>query len=65
MRPLVEPPPSTKCSCGGELRLKKVQLARSAWDREVDEVFVCARCNCECTMIVGLDKYSVPPTTRL
>ena len=64
MRPIVQPPPSTKCSCGGELRLKKVQLARSAWDHAVDEVFVCARCNCERTIIARLDKYSVPPTTR-
>ncbi len=60
MRPIVPPPLSTKCSCGGELRLKKVQLARSAWGNAVDEVFVCARCNRERTIIAHLDKYSFP-----
>ncbi len=60
MRPIVEPPPSTKCPCGGELRLKQVQLANRPLDFAVDEVFICARCGIERTFLSRPDKYAVP-----
>ena len=35
MRPLVEPPPSLRCMCGGELRLKLIEPAdRTLENRE-------------------------------
>ena len=44
MRILVQPPPSSQCDlCGGELRLKKVELANREFDLE-DEMLVCVNC---------------------
>ena len=52
MRPLVEPPPSSRCDlCGGELRLKHIESANRALDLD-NEIFVCAKCGREqsCTV---------------
>lgn len=64
MRPLVAPPPTTHCNrCGGELRLKQVELA----DREIGkqfEVFVCTTCGREQTFAVTPDPYVVSAAYR-
>lgn len=52
MRTMVEPPPTSRCKrCGGELRLKQVELANPALDLE-EEIFVCVKCGGEqsCTV---------------
>jgi uncharacterized protein with PIN domain len=52
MRTLVEPPPSSRCvHCGGELRLKQVEVANRTLDLE-SEIFVCIKCGREhsCTV---------------
>ena len=52
MRTLVEPPPSSRCDlCGGELRLKQIELANRTLDLD-NEIFVCAKCGREqaCTV---------------
>ena len=47
MRTLVEPPPSSRCElCGGELRLKQVEVANRTLDLE-NEIFVCIKCGHE------------------
>ncbi len=58
MRTLVQPPPSTRCDlCGGELRLKQVELANRTMDLE-NEIFVCASCGREISYIVHHEKYA-------
>jgi hypothetical protein len=52
MRTMVEPPPSSRCKlCGGELRLKQIEVASRSLELDC-EIFVCARCGREqsCTM---------------
>ena len=57
MRPLVEPPPAKHCDrCGGELRLKYVDLADRQFQRH-SEVFVCASCGRERAFAVRADPY--------
>ena len=47
MRTLVQPPPSSHCDlCGGELRLKKIELANRTLELE-DEILVCVTCGRE------------------
>jgi hypothetical protein len=43
MRPLVEPPPSLRCTCGGELRLKLIETAGTF--RKQREILVCTDCS--------------------
>lgn len=50
MRPLVEPPPSLRCTCGGELRLKLIEPADRAF-RKQKEIFVCPDCSRERTFL--------------
>ena len=47
MRPLVEPPPSLRCKCGGELRLKLIETAGTF--RKQREIYVCTDCSRERT----------------
>lgn len=52
MRALLEPPPSSRCDlCGGELRLKQIELANRTLDLD-NEIFVCVMCDRErvCTV---------------
>ena len=52
MRTMVEPPPQSRCHhCGGELRLKLIELANRTLDLD-SEIFVCERCGLEqsCTV---------------
>ena len=64
MRNLIEPPPSTHCDrCGGELRLKLVETANRAMDLE-SEIFVCARCGREMSLIVHHDKYAAHTNSK-
>ena len=59
MRLLVEPPPSLRCVCGGELRLKLIKLIKPA-DRifgKQREVFVCTKCSREQTFLADRNPY--------
>ena len=57
MRTLVQPPPLSRCDlCGGELRLKQVELANRTLDLE-NEISVCAKCDHEQSNIVKHDPY--------
>ena len=58
MRPLVAPPPTLHCNhCGGELRLKQLELANRQLGRQ-SQVFVCVSCGRERAFSVGLDPYA-------
>jgi hypothetical protein len=55
MRTLVEPPPSSRCDrCGGELRLKQIELANRTLDLDC-QISVCAKCGREQSHIVSHD----------
>ena len=60
MRPLVEPPPSLLCMCGGELRLKRIEPAVRNLGKQ-REIFVCTNCSREQTFLADRNPY-VPPT---
>ena len=61
MRPLVQPPPASRCVlCSGELRLKLIEPA----DREFEpdhQIYVCVSCGHEQWYAVAHDHY-VPHT---
>jgi hypothetical protein len=61
MRPLVEPPPSLHCLCGGELQLKLIEPAASTLGKE-REIFVCTNCRREQTFLADRSPYG-PPTS--
>jgi uncharacterized protein with PIN domain len=53
MRALVEPPPSSRCNlCGGELLLKRIELANRTLGLD-NQIFVCANCGREESYIVA------------
>jgi hypothetical protein len=55
MRPLVEPPPSSRCNlCGGELLLKRIEVANRTLDLD-KQIFVCANCSREESYLVVHD----------
>ena len=56
MRPLVEPPPSLRCMCGGELRLKLIEPA----DRTLEN-----REKYSSAQIVAGSKHSSPTGTHM
>ena len=58
MRPLVEPPPSLRCKCGGELRLKLIETAGIF--REQLEIFICTDCSRERTFLADQNPYVSP-----
>ena len=61
MRTLVQPPPSSHCDlCGGELRLKKIELANRTLELE-DEILVCVTCGRERLYTVS-HNHAVPNT---
>jgi hypothetical protein len=62
MRPLVEPPPSSRCMCGGELRLKRIVPADRTFGKQ-REIFVCTNCSREQTFLVERNPYMAPTAT--
>jgi hypothetical protein len=53
MRAITQPPPSSRCEkCGGELRLKQIEVADRGLDLEY-EIFVCANCGREQSLTVS------------
>ena len=58
MRSLVEPPPSLRCTCGGELRLKLIETAGIF--RKQREIFVCTDCSRERTFLADQNPYVSP-----
>lgn len=58
MRPLVEPPPSLRCKCGGELRLKLIETAGTF--RKQREILVCTDCSRERTFLTDQNPYVSP-----
>jgi hypothetical protein len=59
MRPLVEPPPSSRCMCGGELRLKLIEPADRAFGKQI-EIFVCTNCSREQTFLADRNPMWLP-----
>jgi hypothetical protein len=58
MRKLVQPPPSSRCEiCGGELRLKLIELNNPPIDLDT-EIFVCAKCGHEQPYVVSHNHYA-------
>jgi hypothetical protein len=56
MRPITQPPPSSRCEyCGGELRLRLIEAANRGLDLEY-EIFVCVNCGREKSLTVNHDK---------
>jgi hypothetical protein len=61
MRTITKPPPSSHCDqCGGELRLKHIEVADRGLDLEC-EIFVCANCGREQSLTMSHD-HQVPHT---
>ena len=56
MRPLVEPPPTLRCMCGGELRLKLIKPADRSFGKQ-REIFVCINCGREQTLLADRNPY--------
>jgi rRNA maturation endonuclease Nob1 len=57
MRTLTQPPPSLHCElCGGELRLKLIDLADRQFDLE-KQVWACAKCGHEQSYTAARDRY--------
>jgi uncharacterized protein with PIN domain len=55
MRTMTQPPSSSRCDkCGGELRLKLIEVADRGLDLE-NEIFVCANCGRERSLTVSHD----------
>jgi hypothetical protein len=57
MRPLVEPPPTLRCMCDGELRLKLVEQADRTLGKQ-REIFVCTNCSREQTLLADPHPYA-------
>ena len=56
MRTITKPPPSSRCGqCGGELRLKQIDVADRGLDLE-NEILVCASCGREQSLTVNHDR---------
>ena len=51
MRTFVQPPPSSRNQCGGELRLQQIERANDTLDLDI-QILVCAECGREhsCTV---------------
>jgi hypothetical protein len=56
MRPLVEPPPTLRCMCGDELRLKLIEPADRTLGKQ-REIFVCTNCGWEQTLLADRNPY--------
>jgi hypothetical protein len=59
MRPLIEPPPWLGCTCGGELRLKRIEPADRTFGKQ-REIFVCTDCSREKTFLADRSPYVAP-----
>jgi hypothetical protein len=63
MRFMVEPPPSSRCMCGGDMRLKQVESADRALGKQ-KEIFVCAKCGHQHAYAVDPNPYVAPASLR-
>jgi len=59
MRPLVEPPRWLHCTCGGELRFKRIEPADRILGKQ-REIFVCIDCSREETFLAEPNPYVTP-----
>jgi hypothetical protein len=57
MRRFVEPPPTSRCMCGSELRLKLVERANRTLGKQ-REIFVCTNCSREQTLLADSNPYA-------
>lgn len=58
MRKTVEPPPSTQCGqCGGQLKLKRVDVGHSVLGLNCN-IFFCTACDRECSHVAPRDLYA-------
>jgi hypothetical protein len=57
MRPFVEPPPTLRCMCGGELRLKLIEPADRTLGKQ-REIFVCTNCSREQRFLADRNPYA-------
>jgi hypothetical protein len=55
MRPYVDPPPTLRCRCAGELRLKLSEPADR--HRKQREIFVCTNCGRQQTLLADRNPY--------
>src|SRR4029078_4734451 len=56
MRPYVDPPPTLRCSCAGELRLKLIEPADRTRQKQ-REIFFCKTCGREQTLLADRNPY--------
>ena len=64
MRTISKPPPSSHCDqCGGELRLKRIEVADRGLDLE-NEIFVCANCGREQSLTMS-HEHQMPHTNKM
>jgi hypothetical protein len=63
MRPFVEPPPTLRCMCGGELRLKLIEPADRTLGKQ-REIFVCTNCSREQTFLADRNPYVAPTASH-
>jgi hypothetical protein len=64
MRTITKPPPSSHCvQCGGELRLKRIEVADLGLDLE-NEIFVCANCGLEQSLTMS-HEHQMPHTNKM
>ena len=65
MRPLTQPPPSSRCDlCGSELRFKLIEPADPTFDLEI-QIFVCTNCGRELSYVVSHNRYMPHPKVAL
>jgi uncharacterized protein with PIN domain len=65
MRPLTQPPPSSRCDlCGSELRFKLIEPADPTFDLET-QIFVCTNCGRELSYVVSQNRYMPHPKVAL
>ena len=62
MRPYVEPPPTLRCMCGSELRLKLIEPADRTHGKQ-REIFVCINCGREQALLADGNPYVASAAT--
>ena len=63
MRVMVEPPPLSRCTCGGDMRLKQIESADRAIGLQ-KEIFVCGMCGCQRSYAVDTNPYVATASLR-
>lgn len=65
MRPIVEPPPSSRCnSCGGNLLFKMIEVADRVLCKQ-NELFVCSKRGRQHSFSVVASPYMAPSPLQL